>query len=69
VGLKNPADLAVIGFDDLEIAEYFRLTTVRQPLEESGRAAVELLFNRLAGPDRPVRQIELPLTVIARETA
>ena len=43
LGLAVPEDLAVVGFDDGELAEALGLTTVRQPLEESGRAAAELL--------------------------
>ncbi len=68
-GLRVPDDLAVIGFDDLEIADYIGLTTVRQPLDESGRIAVELLAARLADRSRPVQHITLPLRLIRRETA
>lgn len=67
-GLKVPDDLAVIGFDDLEMADYVGLTTIRQPLDDSGRIAAELLLSRLADPDRPVQHVQLPLTVIDRET-
>jgi LacI family transcriptional regulator len=68
-GLRVPQDLAIIGFDDVEIADYIGLTTVRQPLEESGRVAVELLLARLADPRRPVQQVRLPLTLVKRATA
>ena len=43
-----PAALSVIGFDDIDIAEHLGLTTVRQPLFESGARAVELLFMLLS---------------------
>jgi DNA-binding LacI/PurR family transcriptional regulator len=68
-GLAVPRELAVVGFDDLEIADYFGLTTIRQPLQESGRIAVEILLARLADPKRPPQRIRLPLTLIPRETA
>ncbi|MFN8499272.1 MAG: LacI family DNA-binding transcriptional regulator [Anaerolineae bacterium] len=68
-GLKVPDDLAVIGFDDIEVSEYIGLTTVRQPLQESGRIAVELVLSRLADPSRPVQHVRLPLTLVVRETA
>ncbi len=68
-GLSVPHDLAVIGFDDLDIADYIGLTTIRQSLEESGRVAVELLFAHLAGRARPPQSVWLPLTLICRETA
>ncbi|HEY3231582.1 MAG TPA: LacI family DNA-binding transcriptional regulator [Roseiflexaceae bacterium] len=68
-GLATPTDLAVIGFDDVEIADYIGLTTVRQPLEESGRVAADLLLARLADGSRPVQHVRLPLTIVKRETA
>jgi LacI family transcriptional regulator len=68
-GLSVPRELAVIGFDDLEIAEYIGLTTIRQPLVESGRVAVELLLSGLADPQRPPQRVRLPLRLICRETA
>lgn len=68
-GLRVPHDLAVVGFDDVEVAEYVGLTTIRQPLEESGRVAVDLLLARLADPDRPPQRVQLPLTLIRRDTA
>ncbi|MEJ5197345.1 MAG: substrate-binding domain-containing protein, partial [Anaerolineae bacterium] len=60
---------AVVGFDDVEVAEYVGLTTIRQPLEESGRVAVDLLLARLADPERPPQRVQLPLTLIRRDTA
>jgi DNA-binding LacI/PurR family transcriptional regulator len=67
--LKVPQDIAVVGFDDLDMADYIGLTTVCQHLEESGRIAVELLLSRLADPSRPGQHIQLPLTLCERETA
>jgi LacI family transcriptional regulator len=68
-GVAVPDQLAVIGFDDLEVADYIGLTTVRQPLKESGRVAVELLLARLADKSRLVQHIKLPLTIVSRQTA
>lgn len=68
-GMRVPADVAVIGFDDVEIADYIGLTTVHQPLEESGRVAVELLLARLLNHTRPVQRVTLPLEIVTRETA
>jgi LacI family transcriptional regulator len=68
-GLSVPDQLAIIGFDDLEMSDYIGLTTVRQPLKESGRVAVELLLARLADCRRPVQHVRLPLTIIRRQTA
>ena len=69
LGLRVPEDLAVLGFDDLDVAEYVGLTTIRQHLDESGCVAVELLLSRLVGPTRAIQHIQLPLNIIERETA
>ncbi len=68
LGIRIPDDLAILGFDDLDMAEYMGLSTIRQPLDESGRVAAELLFSQLLDPNRPVKHIELPLSLIERET-
>ncbi len=69
LGFKVPDQLAVIGFDDLDIAEYFDLTTISQHLDESGRLAVELLLAQIESPSRPPRHVKLPLTIVERQTA
>ncbi len=50
-GQRVPDDLAVVALHDSPVAEYFEppLTTVRLPLEQLGRAAVELVLERIAG--------------------
>ncbi len=67
-GLHVPGDLAVLGFDDLDLAGYVGLTTIRQPLDDSGRIAVELLLSKLADNDRPQQHIQLPLSIVERDT-
>ncbi len=69
LGFKVPDQLAVIGFDDLDVAEYSDLTTISQHLDESGRLAVELLLAQIESPSRLTRHIKLPLTLIERKTA
>lgn len=69
LGLRVPEDVAVLGFDDADFAEYIGLSTVSQSLEESGRLAVEMLLSMLAEPARMNRHVQLPLKVIERETA
>ena len=44
LGLHVPDDLSVIGYDDIEAADYVGLTTVRQQLFESGRRGAEILL-------------------------
>jgi LacI family transcriptional regulator len=67
-GLKVPQDLAVLGFDGLETAEFMGLTTINQSLVDSGRIAAELLLTQLTDASRSVQQIKLPLTLVERES-
>jgi LacI family transcriptional regulator/LacI family repressor for deo operon, udp, cdd, tsx, nupC, and nupG len=68
LGLRVPEDVAVIGFDDIEMAAVIGLTTVRQPLRESGARGAELLLIAIEGGERqPVKELE-PLAVIERRT-
>jgi len=68
LNIKIPEDLAVIGFDDIDVAEHVDLTTIRQHLDESGRLAAEILLARIRGPNRPLQHINLPLNLIERLT-
>ena len=67
--VQVPERLAVVGFDDLDIAEYADLTTIRQHLDESGRLAVEILLAQIESPSRPPRHVKLALILIERQTA
>lgn len=67
--IEVPEQLAVVGFDDLDMAEFLDLTTVRQHLDESGRLAVEILLSEIKDPSRPPRHVNIPLTIIERKTA
>ncbi len=69
IGIKIPEELAVIGFDDLDLAEYEDLTTVRQHLDDSGVIAVEVLKSQISDYSRPVQHVNLPLEIIERRTA
>ncbi len=67
-GLDVPHDLSVIGYDDVEVAEYLGLTTVRQLMYESGQRGVELLLEVLDDPTgEPVCEV-LPTELIVRNT-
>ncbi|NEE01548.1 LacI family DNA-binding transcriptional regulator [Phytoactinopolyspora halotolerans] len=67
-GLRVPADIAVTGFDDISVSRLVRpaLTTVRQPMQELGRHAVDLLLARVADRDRaPVSRL-LQVSMVRR---
>jgi LacI family transcriptional regulator len=70
-GVRIPAELAVIGFDDIHLAAYTNpsLTTVSQPTTELGRVAVQLLLERMQ--DRsldPRRRLLAPRLVVRSST-
>ncbi|MBP6177745.1 MAG: LacI family DNA-binding transcriptional regulator [Anaerolineales bacterium] len=67
--VQVPEQVAIVGFDDLDLADYADLTTIRQHLDESGRLSVEILLSRIDDPSRPAQHIHLPLTLIERQTA
>ena len=67
-GFDVPGDLSVVGFDDLEVAAYVGLTTVRQPLEDSGRRGVERLVAVVRGEDHGPLEEELELELAVRRT-
>ncbi len=69
MNIKVPEQLAIIGFDDLDMAEYEDLTTICQHLDESGRIAIEILLAHIAENSRPIQHITLPLALKERLTA
>jgi len=69
-GLRVPEDVIVTGFDGIDASQTSRprLTTVRQPMRELGRAAVDTLLRRLGDPLMPPQTGTLPVTVLLRES-
>lgn len=73
-GLSVPRDISVIGIDDMEIARYIDppLTTIRQPLEDMGERAAELLFVRKPADGTAVtvrQELVRPSLVVRHSTA
>jgi LacI family transcriptional regulator len=69
-GLRVPQDISVAGFDDSVIAHFVwpRLTTVRQPVREMARAAIEYLLARAGGAEMPAERTVLPIELVVRES-
>ena len=68
LGLHVPDDLSVIGYDDIEAADYVGLTTVRQQLFESGRRGAEILLAEIAGRSLQPAIAQLEPELVARAT-
>lgn len=68
-GLTPGKDVSIVGFDDIDYADVFELTTVSQHLDESGEIAAKALMEKLRDPDKPDRQIMLTLSLIQRKSA
>lgn len=70
LGASVPADLAVVGFDDVGYSTLLsvELTTMRQPCHGIARAAVSAMHNRLDHPDMEPRQILLKSALIVRQS-
>lgn len=67
-GLRVPDDVSVIGFDDIPMASqiYPALTTVRQPLNQMGASAVNLLVSMISGLNPVSKRVSLPTELIVR---
>jgi LacI family transcriptional regulator len=68
-GLRVPDDVAVTGFDDVPVARHLHptLTTVRQPIQELGATAFDVLYSRISGTAGEA-DVVLPVRLIVRES-
>jgi DNA-binding LacI/PurR family transcriptional regulator len=73
LGLRIPEDISVVGFDDIHLCKVVNppLSTVRQPLDELMRSAVELLLGRVEGKNLgpPVHLTLAPKLILRGSTA
>src|SRR5829696_774483 len=70
-GYSVPTDLAVVGYDDLELAQFTNppLTTIAQPKKEIGFQAINLLVDRMSRKNLPPSRVVLaPELIIRRST-
>jgi len=70
-GLRVPNDIAIVGYDDREIARLSRptLTTVTMPCYETGQASARLLLSLLDKQEEPDEPILIPGQLIVRESS
>jgi LacI family transcriptional regulator len=69
-GIDVPGDVAVTGFDDILMARHLRpqLTTVRQPIQDIGAVAFDVLHSMVISGVVPEQDITLPTRLIVRES-
>lgn len=70
-GVSIPEDMAVMGYDDIELARYLSppLTTVQQSKDELGELAIDTLLYRMTDPDFPPNVLTLTPELAVRESA
>lgn len=67
-GVQVPHDVSLVGFDDGDVATALGLTTVRQPFEETGAAALDVALDLVSGRDAAVGRIELLPELVERRS-
>lgn len=69
-GLRIPEDIAIVSFDDLPIATRDKphLSTIRQPITATGKAAVATLLKVIENPSIEQQAVFLPVELIIRDT-
>ncbi len=69
-GLKIPDDLSIMGYDDIDLANFItpKLTSIHQPAFEMGQVATDLLIERLNNPRLAHQDKQLPLELIVRDS-
>jgi DNA-binding LacI/PurR family transcriptional regulator len=67
-GRQVPHDVSIVGFDDIPLASYFDppLTTIRQPMQESGQHAARLLVETIQNPSREPEQVLIHARLVER---
>jgi DNA-binding LacI/PurR family transcriptional regulator len=67
-GLRVPDDIGVVGFDDMKLAAWpgYNLTTVRQPMAEMVRHAIDQIAARLADPAHETQSRLFEIALIER---
>ena len=68
-GMRIPEDIAVVGFDNIELAELFGISSVWQNFKQIGVTAAELLMKNIEDRDMPAKQIVLEPELIVRRSS
>ncbi len=63
---RGVSGIGLIGFDDIMISRHVSLSTLRQPMYEMGRVALEKLLRRIESPERPISQMHFNPRLVVR---
>jgi DNA-binding LacI/PurR family transcriptional regulator len=71
LGISVPGQVKLISFDDVQYASLVTvpLTTIHQPCDQIGAAAMRAMYERIASPDMPARDILLDFRLVVRESS
>ncbi|HEY2656508.1 MAG TPA: LacI family DNA-binding transcriptional regulator [Solirubrobacteraceae bacterium] len=64
--LQAHREVALVGFDDFELADLLGVTVVRTDPYRIGQVAAEIAFSRIDGDERPPQRVVLPVDLVAR---
>jgi DNA-binding LacI/PurR family transcriptional regulator len=70
-GVRIPSDIAIVGYDDIEISEYLfpPLTTIRQPKYRIGKEAAKILLKNIESTnDQEIKRVVLKPELIIRNS-
>lgn len=67
-GVAIPSEMAVIGFDDIELASYMSITTMQQPMFDIGCLAINRILEKIEKKDTIIRMEQLSTKLIQRQT-
>ncbi|SDY04179.1 LacI family transcriptional regulator [Evansella caseinilytica] len=70
-GLRVPEDVSIVGFDDIELAQYVTpaLTTIRQNTDLIGQSAAEVLLKQINNKNKVFSAVTIPVELMVRESA
>jgi LacI family repressor for deo operon, udp, cdd, tsx, nupC, and nupG len=71
LGRRVPEDVAVVGFDNIAISEWYdpTLTTVDQPHYQMGQRAMQEMLKRLDNPGQPAELVKFETALIVRRSS